>query len=143
MTDYTGSWLTKPRLGRQDVTEVAVGKISWTSALASADTLTIADLVPFGQKMIVDGIRIFGTIPDTNATQTTALKAGITGDDDAFLAATVTNQRQQLQLFGTGASIGVTEIEGVKDLIITVTANAATGVASGDLFVEVTYRSRT
>ena len=143
MTDYTGSWLTKPRLGRQDVAEVAVGKISWTSALASADTLTIADLVPFGQKMIVDGIRIFGTIPDTNATQTTALKAGVTGDDDAFLAATVTNQRQQLQLFGTGASIGVTEIEGVKDLIITVTANAATGVASGDLFVEVTYRSRT
>jgi hypothetical protein len=143
MTAFTGSWLTKPRLGRQDTTELAIGKVSWSGgALASGDTLTIAGLIPFGENAIIDSVTLFGTIPDTNATQTTGFKIGVTGDDDVFLAATVINQRAQLNLKGTGASIGGAALEGLLDLIITVTANAATGVTSGDLWVEVLYRQR-
>lgn len=143
MTAYTGSWLVKPRLGRQDETVLAVGKISWSgAALASGDTLTIADFLKTGESAIVESVRIFGTIPDSHATQTSGFKAGVTGDDDAFLAATVINQRTQLHLIGTGASIGGTALSGAVDFIITLTANAATGVTSGDIFVEVQLRAR-
>jgi hypothetical protein len=143
MTTYTGSWLTKPRLGRQDTLEIAVGKVTWSGApLANNNTLIIPDLIPFGEKMIVDSLTLYGTIPDTNATQTSALKIGVTGNDDAFLAPTVINQRMQLRIMGTGNSIGGAALTGKKDLIITMTANAATGVNSGSFWVQVLYRQR-
>lgn len=143
MTDFTGSWLVKPKMGRQDTQIRAIGKISWSgAALEINDRLNIINLIPFGEKVIVDSFRMFGTIPDTNATQTIGFRAGVTGDDDAFLTPTVINQRTQLNLSGNGASIGGAAIEGSKDLVITVTANAGTGVTSGDVFVELLLRQR-
>lgn len=143
MTAYTGSWLVAPRLGRPDTTQVVLAKISWSgAALASGDTLTVADLTKLGETIIAEDVELFGTLPDTNATQTSGFKVGVTGDDDAFLAAIVINQRGQLFLKGTGASVGVGTIGESKDLIVTVTANAATGVTSGDVFVKLTIRSR-
>lgn len=143
MTVFTGTWLKKPRTGRQDTNEEVIGKVSWSgAALTTADTLVIANLVPFGEKVIVDSFTLYGTIPDTNATQTTGFKAGVTGDDDAFLVPTVINQRAQLNLRGNGASIAGEPLTGALDLIITPTANAATGVTSGDLWVVLSVRQR-
>jgi len=142
MAAYTGTWLKKPRTGRQDANETAIGKVSWTAALTTADTLTIANLVPFDENVIVDEVIIYGTLPDTNATPTTAFKAGTAADDDAFLVSTVVAPKSQVNLRGNGAAIASTVITGAADLIITPTANAATAATTGDLWVVVTFRQR-
>lgn len=143
MTANTGSWLVAPRLGRADQSVEVIGSIAWSGgAIASGDTFTIAGLTGLGESIIVEDFELYGTIPDTNATQTTGFKAGVTGDDDAFLAALVINQRGQLFLKGTGDSIGGTAIGESKDLVVTATANAATGVTSGTLYVKLTVRPR-
>lgn len=146
MTAYTGSWLVAPRLGRQDTSVTILGSVAWSgAALASGDTLTIADLSKLGDSLIVEDFEVFGTLPDTNATQTFGLKIGPSGDDsddDGLLVATVINQRAQLFLKGNGAFIGSGTIDGANNLVATVTANCATGVTSGTMYFKLQVRSR-
>lgn len=141
MTAYTGEVLSTTGFSRQDDISTVLCKVSWTAALTTADTLTIADAIPEGKKLLIDDVEIYGTQPDAHATPTLGLKAGVNGDDDAFLAATVITAKEQLLLKGTGASIGTT-IEDKTDIVLTPTANPATNVTSGDFYVKLTGRSQ-
>lgn len=143
MTDFLGTWLVKPKLGSQDVQVRAVGRIAWTGgALANTDTLNIAGLIPFGERAIIDSVRVFGTNPDSNATPAFAMQIGVTGDTDAFLGSTVVSRGVQFALNGIGEFVAGAPLEGDKALILTVTASPTTGVTSGTVFVEVVLRQR-
>lgn len=139
MAAYTGSVIVANQIGRFDEAVTIVGKAAWTSTITNADTFTISNFFPRGKKLEIIDVTIYGTVPDTNATPTTSLKAGVTGDDDAFLAATVSTAKGQLLLKGTGASIGET-ITGATDVIITTGGTVATGAASGAFFISVTVK---
>ncbi len=139
MTAYTGTILSQQGFGRQDTAAELLAKVSWTSNLSTSDTLTIANAIPAGLKLEIADFEIWGTIPDSNATQQFGLKVGTENDDDAFLVATVINQRAQLFLKGNGAAL-TTAIDDDEDIVITPTANPATGVSSGDFYVKLTGR---
>jgi hypothetical protein len=132
MTAYTGSVVRSTKFGRQTQLEALV-KVSWSANLAAADTLTIADVIPEGQKLGDYDFELFGTVGDSNATPTLAVKVGTETDDDAFIPATVIKQTTQTFLKGTGAAINTAGASTTddRDIVITVTANAATGVSSG------------
>jgi hypothetical protein len=142
MTAYTGSVIRSTKFGRNQQLEV-LAKVAWAdAALASGDTLTIADAFPEGVKLGDVYFEMFGTIPDTHATQTSGIKIGTETDDDAFVPATVISQRMQWFLVGTGAAINTADavITDQRDIVATMTANAATGVTSGTLYFRVIAR---
>jgi len=64
MTAYTGSVLTTTGFGRQDEPESVLVKASWDAELTTDDTLTVANAIPPGLKLIIDDVEVFGTIPD-------------------------------------------------------------------------------
>lgn len=143
MAAYEGSITKKTTWSDRGKVLKFKGKVAWSSALASADTLTIADFNKDGTPIGPVSFALYGTPGDVNATPTLAIKAGVTGDDDCFLPATVFNASaatRQVIVMGTGDAVnGTTSTITGKDLIITVTANptTTTGVTTGTWYVEV------
>lgn len=143
MADYTGSIIKKTNWGKRGQVEEFKGKVSWTNALAQNDTLTIPDFNKDGAPISGIAFTLYGNSGDVNANPTLAIKAGVTGDDDAFLPATVFNiaaATRQVVMFGTGDAVnGTTDTITGRDLIITVTANptTTTGVTTGTWYVKV------
>lgn len=135
MTAYTGSVLTTTGFGRQDDRAEVTCSVAWTEALSTSDTLTIADAFPEGQKLLVERVHLFGTNPDTNATQTFGFKLGTEDDDDAFQAATVIDDAGgQISYFcTTGKGTTITD---ATDIVLTPTADPATAATSGTFYIE-------
>lgn len=138
MTVYNGSTIINVGFGRQDDPAYFVGKVSWDAALTTADTLVFADVLPKGFGLKIDDVEVYGTLPDSNATQTSAIKIGTEIDDDSLQVATVIAQTGQLFLKGV-TGVGST-LTGADDIVVTPTADAATPVTSGDLYIKVTGR---
>ena len=136
MAAYTGTILVSSNFGTNDQVFPVLGKASWTATATAADTFTYSLILPKGIALEIVDFDVFGTQPDSNATPTTSVMAGVSGDTDAFLAATVSKQVNQFHFKGTGASIGAS-LTGATDIVVTFGGTMATGVATGDVFVKL------
>jgi hypothetical protein len=135
MTAYTGSVLTTTGFGRQDDRAEVTVSVAWAADLTTADTLTVADAFPPGLKLLTEYVEIWGTNPDSNATQTFGFKLGTEADDNAFQVATViADAGDQIHYICT-TGIGTT-FDDDNDIVITPTANCATAVSSGTFWVK-------
>jgi len=141
MTAYTGSTIRATKFGRNQQIDV-LGKVAWTSALTTSDTLTIPDILPEGVKLGDIHVEVFGSIIDSNATQAAAIKVGTESDDDAFVPAIVVKGATQTVVFGTGDAINTAgaTITDVRDIVITPTVNPTTGATTGTLYVRLIAR---
>jgi hypothetical protein len=136
MAAYTGTILVSSNFGTDDQAFPVLGKASWTATSTATDTFTYSLILPKGLTLKVVDFEVYGTQPDSNATPTTSVMAGVNGDTDAFLAATVSKQVNQFHFKGTGASIGTT-LSGATNIVVTFGGTMATGVATGDVFVKL------
>lgn len=135
MTAFTGSVIVSNQIGRFDEAVQIVGKASFAVTITNADTFTFANFFPRGKKLEIIDVTIYGTPLDSNASPTLTVKAGVTGDDDAFLVPTG-HLTKQMHIKGNGASIGDT-ITDATDVVITTGGTLGTGAASGDIFISV------
>jgi hypothetical protein len=143
MAAYEGSIVKSTNWSDRGKVLAFTGKVSWSSALADADTLTIPNFNKDGTPITAVKFTLYGSVGDVHATPTLAIKAGVTGDDDCFLPSTIFNVSaagRQVIMFGTGDAVnGTTATITGKDLIITLTDDPATttGVTTGTWYVEV------
>lgn len=139
MTAYTGTVLATTGFGRQDERASVICSVAWTSALSTSDTLTISNAFPPGVKLLIEEVTLFGTQPDTNASQTFGFKLGTENDDDAFQAAVVIDNPNGQLVHHCVTGIGTT-IDDDEDIVLTPSANPATGATSGTFYIKVIAR---
>jgi len=138
MADITGAVVINDEFGVQGMERRVLGSFTFSAALVTTDTYTIANLFPVDLTYKVKSFKLWGTIMDTNATPTLAVSVGNSDDADGYLAATVIDGIQDNAVIGgTGAFIGDDTGVKNKDLTMTVTADPATGATSGTWFFEV------
>lgn len=110
-------------------------KYDLAAALASADTITWTNALPNAKRQILD-VEVWYPTLDTNATPTHGVKIGDGTTTDAYLLAKVQKVLPQIFYKGDGTSIS-TSFSGLRDIVLTCTANAATTVTSGTIWVRV------
>lgn len=136
MADIAGTNQTPTPLWKTGEQFTAVGKHTVASDLSS-DTLTFTDLLPTGDKFIVDAQIVLTGEIDSNGTPTGDVELGDGSDADGYIKTQLVSGEGQLAYHGDGALIGTTVT--TTDVVATFTA-LATAVTSGvDIFVKVTY----
>lgn len=140
MTAYTGTVLIPGKNGDKGAQNIALGKLTFASALASGDTYTLTNILPLGGAKVVS-VRVFGAELDTGATPTGKYKVGNSDDSDGYLvdkSAALGLQNSlpsQAVYFGDGILIGTTVTN--RDVVLTGITNMATGATEVSLFVEL------
>lgn len=150
MAVVPGTLIVPPRLGDLDKLVYAKWVHTLTAALSTADTYEVDVFgtdATNGYDFIPVAGKVFGVRTDTNATPTGQFSIGDSADPDGLLIAksgfaTVTNsQPTQVRYEWDGALIkNKTRLTGTK-IILTPTANPATGATSGDIFIEGWFRA--
>lgn len=121
------------------------GVLSLSAALTTADTVTATDAVPKGAT--VQQVRVYGARLDTNANSTSQYKVGDATDDDRFISAgagggdAVTGMMTVINVAAnstTGVGAGY-KYSADTSIVLTPTANAATGATSGQVFIDIDY----
>lgn len=141
MADVAGTNLVEG-LWKTGEQYTAVGKYTVATDLSS-DTLTFSDLLPEGEKTIVDANITLTAEIDSNGSPTGDVELGVaptdggTLDADGLIKTQLVSGTGQLSYNGDGAYIGATTSD--RDVVATFTA-LATAVTSGvDIFVKVSY----
>jgi hypothetical protein len=141
MVAYTGTIDIAGKNGEIGSQNFCRGKYALAGALANTDTITWPNLLPLAGGKIV-GFRFYSLELDTNATPTMTFTVGNSDDADGYLEtvngglpATLPANGSQLSYAGNGALIATTVTN--RNVVLTVTGVVATGVAAGNLFVEI------
>lgn len=137
MASYDGTITISGKAGEIGTQSKARGEFALPGALADTDTITWSNLLPKGGAKVID-VQVFGVEVDTNATPTLTYTVGDGTDADGYITTKTGAAGASGQHFakGDGALVD-TDVTG-RDVVLTVTADPATGATSGTLFVEVT-----